>query len=535
MQPTQYSYEYQPPQQQGITWKPLVIFGVIGLVAIIGLWFIAANGSLEVTYVGSPSNADKAELIVTNSNNEIVQEADLAKGQPFSKLLKTGEYTVRVSTEYEETVRQLSVKGFFRGAKADMELKAEYASDKIGSDSEGCDYLVAGQVYSTNCRANKPLYKLVPASGSKLGHKIEQMKDLELSRTKPYLDGVIAIAHPVRTHDIDTLEYVNLATNQRQVIKLPFPVEQASIYTDSISPGTTAQFAVVDSSSREIYFFQSAGDTAPKKITVESTTNLANPTWLYSLRGQYLAIYEGLGRVSIEDRNDNTKLKGFKNGRLLVYDSASGQNVHSAKVDKTLEPEEIQLLSANRIIIGNTENFAPYEITKNSIKTLGNPTPGRVFVYRGLNDKELVYGQDSEIFVYNIDEKVSQRIYQSDSVRFSSFGSSRDSLIFNGYLNGSDGEQKLHTFVLDTQRAAAYPRKEWFLPYTAAEVPVKAMDYYENEVVVALIISSFRVDKQTRQPVFSQTEYDTNRQAVLDKLKADGFDLNTLTVNFSAF
>lgn len=506
--------------------KKTIILALI-LVAVALMIFLIDNyllkSSLTVN-VSMAKNFDNATIQIKelNTNKKVIEKGISGSGTSTFRL-NPDNYTVMVTEDDGETVGFTNLQRF-KSSDISLELSPEKNVNKLARGSLGCDRVIKNTVYSYSCTTRSAVFKhnrspdrfLDPAPLNKgLNHEFN---------IQPYLDGVLAVFEDNETQYVD---YLNLKTNSKQRASVPSEnPEEYIIITDAIN--SDPKFLLCNTKEQYCYIYKNISDSNPRRMTLPETddTQLEFANHFYSLHKNKFLYYTGRPDYASDDPEElKAYRKGIKNN-LYITDISGDLSFNKTNLPDSFKANKAILIQDDKMLVQRVSTVELYDI-KDELKL--------VFGVNNPDDIEatadgFIFHIGGSIFGYSLANNTATRLFSSSHLTISRIFSNASGIHFNGFVSNSI-DKTLHSYTVTNQNLTGI-RWEDFLPYTADKnnLPINKMDYSSSYIKIQPQLTSFGTDRATGEIFYEESEIKKVRQRVLNRLKLDGIDVNSISV-----
>ncbi len=537
------SYAPSPPEPESeVNFKKVIAIISLGIL-LLGFLYFLFSFSLVTIAASSPDNKD---VVITKSVLTDIPERDtsllatIKSGQSKTLLVRRGSYELIGRSGNYTASRVVSVK-LLRRTSADLRLQPQKLVTKIGTQSMGCSNFVNDVLYSYSCSGESNVFKHAKLTKDSFSDKtpiypIGDKKQLAVNYDNGILETVFESGEEDESY---ILQYRNLGTGQTTKVSVPTqrlanaPVNSRPIKNVVIdSSFQTLRFAVVlfDNS---VLVFNDVTDTKPKGVEPDFTQTGLPSTSIatnVSMVENSLYVYGGREDTSIDSDDEAKEYKKYKGGFVDEY------TISPAKVDKKkrvnlgkeVQGSKASVFGGNRLVLLTKSGLKVYEMNGSKLGRNVLKVPAQNYEI-ALSGQAILIGNDNTISLYKAGSDELQGVFYSDTVRFSSFSSNKNQVIFNGItsLNNSLSATQVYTMDLSKDQRANAP--ELKLPYSQKQLPIADMDFLNNLIVIKPSLASLEfIDLPA--PVYDEQEFRDATEKINKQLATDGITAPEYTI-----
>lgn len=536
----------RPSVRQILIW--LIAATIIACILIIFL-FIWRHGRLALTL---PAEARHIAVFQQSDNTQVVDETIEEGAEDYSKLLATGKYEVRVSSENNEKLSSyfVEIHTFLQTTERETALFNQANRHKIGRGASACPVLSGTELYSYSCAGATELNKVKTLYTENVP-ELETTPFSNIIDTQSYKDGALILTTETYLDEqavTPVLSYFKDGeVQQRKTLpeELFVRPDDAADYQLRINSTDPTKFIVTRDGNRLIYAFDSFADDGTRYDIEEEN---AIPTQFTSAM-QYSGndIINVIGAPDVGHNQPEDGVIGDdgildSNSVTVKRYTLSGDTIEQVNEYNftDLSVENVFMCTPKYICLQRESTFEVY--------SLGQENPVHILsLYDAVNhfttvdDENFIYANRDGVFLLDMESLASRQIYHSSNFRISGFFTSPQGIILNAFHN-TDRERSregdMYTFLIETEEPAesnAFIDDK--LPYAqgAVDGAVLASDFYQNTIVVQVALESWEAPVRASGGgasgyTYSQAEFDEKRQRILQQLEQDGFTEEDYTI-----
>lgn len=505
--------------------KPVLI-GILGLFLLSVLIFLSTFSFIKIT---PESDAD----IYINAVKNESENTTPRKLKTGLNIIPVGNYTLSIGSGISLTEKSFNARAFqFKTIKPSIHPQ-QYVK-KIARGAGECVFgnknnMTQGIIYSYDCYEPTSFFINKYEEFSKKNIIIDK-EETSVVATAPYQDGLIGLGSGEGGNNLVYIDQNKLTIyplseyfeSENEIKSYKLAVEGEYIYILDTSEKTLVKLKGPSGSVIKTKFVTE--DDFSTKVT--SIKVLNDRLYLYTILESNSA-----------NNNINNNADSFEQGILYIFENGSKEPTKSIKTNRGMDDlSEITIIN-DSLIAGTSikQSTTVYDISRSKFTTkYKNFNSSRAIGSNG----ELYTLSNGQVFKYSPENNENILVFGSSNIHITQIQDINSVIILNGYSN-HESEPINQTYILDSKKLNSDQefREEDQLPYGDVQLPISWMDYYDNNIFIAVSLNSLRKDLSSLNNGFTynQEEYNKNVLDITEKLNKDGFSAPKYNIKFSPY
>lgn len=434
-----------------------------------------------------------------------------------------------ITAARSETLVELHDLKMFASKSVSTKLINQVASSKIAKDSLGCALpLSEGRSYSYSCHLSESMLRPHIYRGNDPHRGDITFYNQTRENVTPYGNGFMQ-TNRINEAAEQSLEYVDIVSGRSSRNSFLLPADaRLELIVDRSGDG----IMLVDHGGSRLYFFEDITDDQPTQINLTESVATTNSVVVSDLIGSTAAMYVGLGPVDIDDEASQMIEDGYENGHIITIDFTQANPTPTVRqISRHVRPTRLILLSESSYLLEQEQDLTIFMVDDDNLRaqySLSVMSPNDL-----ATSTESVYiVRDNGIYELLADSEQAHLLYREPGLQLSSLNIVDGEVYFSAFISRLS-PQELHGFRLSVNQPAQATRLESLLPYSSSRAPVRNMDYYNNQITIQLLVTSYISNHQTGRVEIDQAEFERLKAEFIDLFESDGLELEDYDIKFT--
>ncbi|HZO63854.1 MAG TPA: hypothetical protein VFB74_02535 [Kribbellaceae bacterium] len=414
----------------------------------------------------------------------------------------------------------------------DMEVRIDpqQAVDKLGASVKSCNFSTDAGTFNYDCDDPHAIFKYVrPRREYWRNELVQTFFPGTTTKVRPYRAGLLGVVAARGATPSARLFY--LVPGQKEPSSFPVPADMltgGSAYlnlgVDPVDAGGEGFMLYNTRSGKVRYYTKFSEKAEPREMARRRAYDPTIDATQCVLRSVYIYCYTGVRGGSSDSHHESEAREQRAHPGVLEVFPISGDPGRLYEATETFGVERLFVTTSGAVYLQSNSQLYSADLANGQLRvTRISPRVGSVVA-----GDQLYWTTEWGIFAYDAGERSTRLLFTGAKLRMSDLSLDDRLLTFNAFAK-DDPQSQLHSYRLSTDPLEG-PRLEDKLPYTSSDLPIVLMDYTRDTLFVQLRVLVDR--SEPGKAVLDQQSFDDAKAAVLDRLRKDGIDPDSVTQVF---